>query len=132
MQDYVDELMADNAKVKQKYIFRKRRLQRQQSAPHFTTHDGRPHSGKRPSSAGRRSTIVPTLEFITEAPTVTGKCISNHGSTWYMEMDELLIHYAIIPICTFTFSDNPLLTTQIIPMASLYVYLRILPLTWEI
>jgi hypothetical protein len=72
LQDRVDELMADNEKLKQKYTSHKRRLQRQHSAPHSSRLDdcrtSRPHPAMRPSSASRKSTAQFSLSSITEAP----------------------------------------------------------------
>ena len=68
----MDELMADNEKLKQKYTSHKRRLQRQHSAPHSSRLDdcrtSRPHPAMRPSSASRKSTAQFSLSSITEAP----------------------------------------------------------------
>lgn len=66
-QDRVDELSADNEKIKQKYTSHRRKLQRHKSEPrklgspaHSSSKLGedrraRPKSGKRPGSASRRS-----------------------------------------------------------------------------
>jgi Ca2+-binding EF-hand superfamily protein/chromosome segregation ATPase len=82
LQDRVDELCAENEKIRQRYTSQRRRLQRQRSEPcrlksaplhrSRTVDDpraSRPRSGKRPSSASRRSStgIAPSsLELISE------------------------------------------------------------------
>lgn len=79
-QDRVDELSADNEKIKQKYTAHRRKLQRHRSEPRKLgsvsgsklTEDkrARPKSGKRPSSASRRSaTHLPpsSLALISES-----------------------------------------------------------------
>ena len=129
-QDRVDELSADNEKIKQKYTAHRRKLQRHRSEPRKLgslsssklgeDKRARPKSGKRPNSASRRSaTHLPpsSLALISEnvdtarqeVPYTSGL----HTPTYIFPLQFVALLSRKLPQLTYNYTYFPsFLTTQ--------------------